>query len=158
MAKGWSDASDTQSPQTDLLAQVASVHVDVKLHYTPGQVQPHTQLQLLGAFEVQLRGAPRSFHAVQEGQVVHEEAILLQRLGFELAIWAPSEWIEICRLRCTMRRGHGPRDAVTDTISHQATRLTLTLVRTALSRKLARSASPGLNLRCFTTASTRSLF
>ena len=61
--------------------------------------------------------------ALQEDQIVHQEAFLPQQLGFELAIQAPSEWLEICRLRCALRRGHGPRDAPTDTMSHLAIRL-----------------------------------
>ena len=59
---------------------------------------------------------------MREGQIIHQEALLLQRLDFELAILVLSEWKEICRLRCAPRRGHGPQDAVTDTISHLAIR------------------------------------
>ena len=37
-------------------------------------------------------------------QVVRQEFCLLQALGHELGILTPSEWIEICQQRCTLRR------------------------------------------------------
>ena len=61
--------------------------------------------------------------AVHEGQVVQQEALSLQQIGLQLVIWAPSEWLDICRVRCAQQRGHGLRDAVTDTIGHLANHL-----------------------------------
>ena len=64
--------------------------------------------------------------AVQESQVVHQEVLPLQQVGCDLATLAPSEWVEICRLRCALQGWHGPRDAVTDSTSHLANRLAAT--------------------------------
>ena len=97
---------------------VDCVQIYVKLHSTPGQVEP----QLLGAFEVQLRDEVRAVPAIRESQVVLQEALLLQQVGYELAVLAPAEWAEICRLRCALQGGQGPRDAVTDSTSHLANR------------------------------------
>ena len=56
---------------------------------------------------------------------VHQEAVLLQRLGFEQTILTPSECIDIHRVRCVPQRGRGQRQqgAVTDFISHSDNRL-----------------------------------
>ena len=43
----------------------------------------------------------------------HQEAFLLQHIGFELVILAQLEWAEISRLRCALQAGNGPRSAVT---------------------------------------------
>ena len=67
---------------------------------TSRQVQPHTLPMLLGVFEVQRGDAP---HAVLAFLVVHQEAFLLQQIGFQLAILVPSERMEICRLRFATR-------------------------------------------------------
>ena len=62
----------------------------VKLSHT------HTFPQLLDAIGVQLGRAPEAVLAIQESQVVCHEALLLQQVGYELAILATSEWVEIC--------------------------------------------------------------
>ena len=46
--------------------------------------------------------------------VVGREAFLLRQVGFEQAVSAPSEWVEVCRLRCALQGGVGPRSAVAD--------------------------------------------
>ena len=85
------------------------VYIYVKLHSTSGQVEPHTLPELLKAFEVELRGAPQVVTAIQECQVIHQEAFLLQA-GYELAILAPSESVEICRVRCSLQGSTGRTD------------------------------------------------
>ena len=40
--------------------------------------------------------------AIQKSQVLHQEALLLQQVGYALATLAPSEWVEICHLRCAL--------------------------------------------------------
>ena len=93
------------------------------MYSTPGQVGPHTFVtRALGRLRTS-GGAPQATTAIQESQVVHQEALLLQQVGYELAILTPSGWVEICRLRCALQVGHGPRDAITDFVSHLANRL-----------------------------------
>ena len=58
LAQGWSDTLGAQCLLADLLAFIASVYIYVNLHFTPGQVYPHTLPELLEAFEIQLGGAP----------------------------------------------------------------------------------------------------
>ena len=50
----------------------------------------------------------------------YQAAFLLQQIGFELASLAPTEWVEVCRLRCAVQGGLGPRSAVTDSVSRLA--------------------------------------
>ena len=117
-----------RSPQADLVAMVPSVDTYLKLHFNSMvSATTHTLPELLGAFEVQLTGAPHAVRAIEEGQIVHQEAFLLQQIGFELAMLVTSAWIEICRLRCALQRGHGPRDEVTDITCHLTNRLAATL-------------------------------
>ena len=44
--------------------------------------------------------------ATLESEVMRQEAFLLQQVDLELPTLAPSEWIEMCRLRCALRLGH----------------------------------------------------
>ena len=60
---------------------------------------------------------------VLECQVVHQEAFLLQQVGFELATLAPKDWIDVCRQRCAQRTRPGPSSA--DTISHCSSSISL---------------------------------
>ena len=39
---------------------------------------------------------------------------------YDLAIRSPSEWVQVCRLCCALQGGHGPRDAVADSIGRLA--------------------------------------
>ena len=55
---------------------------------------------------------PEAVQAILEDQVVHQEALFLQHVSFELASLAPSEWVEACRLRYALQGGIGPRSGV----------------------------------------------
>ena len=70
---------------------VASVYMYVKLHFTPKHEYLPTHHVNIGACAAQLVRKPHAFPVLQEGQVIHQEASLLQRLGFELAILCPTE-------------------------------------------------------------------
>ena len=100
LAQSWSDTVSAQLPLTGLLAMVASVYIHVKLHFTLGQLYPRTLPQLLDAVAAELRREPHAFLVFQEVQAILQESYLMQRVGFEVAILAPSEWVETCRLRC----------------------------------------------------------
>ena len=70
-------------------------------------------------------------HTSHNGGASHAPgSFLLQQIGFELAISAPSECVEICRLRCALQTGSGPRSAVTE-----GQHSTLTLFRSVLRLK-----------------------
>ena len=81
LTQSWPDAATEQITHTDFLATVAAVNIFVKLRFTPEQRYPHRLPQQLEAF-----GA------------------LLQQLGYDLAILTPTEWMEICQLRRTLRQ------------------------------------------------------
>ena len=100
LTQGWSDTVTVQFALADLLAMVACVNVNVKLHIAPGQLYPHALPQLLDAFGARLARVPHAAPALHEEQVVHQAFILQRQLGYELAILTHSAWIEICRLRC----------------------------------------------------------
>ena len=94
------------------------------------------------------KGELHAIPVLQEGHVIHQEAFLLQRLGFELAIPALSEWIEINRLRCALRRGLDPQDAVTDAMSHVANRLAAPHIGTCSFTLASKVSQEGLSAWC----------
>ena len=84
LTQGWSNAVAERTPDTDRLAVVAAVHIDVKLHFTPQQRYLHSRPQQPKAFAAQrLRRSPyaapalRGEHIIQ--QVFHQEFSLLQQ-------------------------------------------------------------------------------
>ena len=104
LAQSWSGAQGAQSLHLDLVAMAASVDVHIRLHAILGEEAPHTLPgRLVDAFQEFARCVPAAAQALREGQVVHQEAFLQQQVGFELATLVPSEWMEVCRLRCPLR-------------------------------------------------------
>ena len=99
---------------------------------------PRTLQDLVDALEEQMRGAPRAAPAILEGQVVHQEVLLLQQVGFELAILAPSEWVAIWCLRCALT-GNGPR-------SHLANHLAGVHIDSFTSRPASKASSVGISV------------
>ena len=89
-------ATGAQSSHSDIVALVASVYAHIKLHRTPEREGPHTLPDLLRHLRRTVERCTSAIPARLESQVVHQEAFLLQQVGFELATLAPSEWIEIC--------------------------------------------------------------
>ena len=65
----------------------------------PGFTEDSAQQAALSAGQSGL-GSKHSWTLILGGQVIHQGCFLLQRLGIEVAIVTPSEWVEICRLRC----------------------------------------------------------
>ena len=63
-----------------------------------------------------------------DSEVTDQEAVPVQKVGFEQATLSPSEWVETCRLRCALHTGNGPRSAVTGMVSHLANHLAASTV------------------------------
>ena len=99
-----------QSLHSDLVAMTAGVYIHIKLHFPWDE-------EVLDAFEKLTGKLQNLYQPYSEGQVVQQEAFLVQQVGFELAILAPSDWVEVCRLRCALQEGIRPRSAVTDSVS-----------------------------------------
>ena len=112
LVKSWSGApgSGVQSLHSDLVAMTASVYIHIKLHFPWDE-------EVLDAFEKLTGKLQNLYQPYSEGQVVQQEAFLVQQVGFELAILAPSDWVEVCRLRCALQEGIRPRSEVTDSVS-----------------------------------------
>ena len=75
---------------------------------------------------------------------MQQETFFPQQVGFALVTLVPSEWVEVCRLRCPLQGGLRPRSAVTDSLSRLGNRLTaghVDLFRSVAS-KASRGASP----------------
>ena len=69
----------------------AGVYVHIKLHSTPGDDgSRHTLPELFGAFEEPASEIPQVAAAILKCQFVNQEAFLLQQVGFDLALLAPS--------------------------------------------------------------------
>ena len=105
-------------------------------------------------FQGKLVRAARHPPYSQGGQVIHQEAFLLQRLGFEVAALAPSEWIGINRLRCALRRGQRQQDAATDAMSHLANRLAAAHIDACPFSLASKASQVGHAAWCFCTVRT----
>ena len=55
-------------------------------------------------------------------RVHHKPQQPYRKVKYSMLGLAPSEWVEICRVRRALQRGHGPRDAVTDLVGLLANR------------------------------------
>ena len=112
------------------VAVISAVYIYVKLPFTPGQRYFHSLLQLLEAFAVQLsRRSPCAAPALRVNKSFSKSFTknlsLQQQRGYELAILTPTEWIEMCQLRRTLReqlrlwqnRTHLPREVAAAAIA-----------------------------------------
>ena len=83
----------------------ACVCIYINVHSAPDEGRPYTLPDLFAASEELTREVAGSVPAMLEGQVVHQEVFLLRQFRFELATLAPSDLVEVRRLRCALQGG-----------------------------------------------------